>query len=63
MFTEENAEGFVYMAWEDADMCSDCIARINGCDLQVSECDRAKYFARTMKGFCLGQTTRINRYR
>ena len=56
MFTEENVEGFVYRAWEDVDICRDCIARINGCDLQVGECELAKSFAHAMKDFCKGQT-------
>jgi len=56
MFIVENVEGMVYRAWEDVDICRDCIARIDGCDLPVSECELAKSFALAIKRFCLGQT-------
>ena len=55
MFTAENVESFVYRAWEDVDVCRDCIARINGCDLPVKECELANSFAHAIKDFCLKQ--------
>jgi hypothetical protein len=55
MFTADNVEGFVYRAWEDVDVCRDCIAKINGCVLSVNECELANAFAHAMKDFCLKQ--------
>jgi len=55
MFTKENVESFVYRAWEDVDLCRDCIARINGCNLSLKECELANSFADAIKKYCLKQ--------
>ena len=48
----DNIEQIVYRAWEDADICRDCIARLSGCELSADQCELAGSLAHTIRRFC-----------